>query len=478
MSQPQSNSPTTAPAVLSPLTAISPLDGRYHQATAACAEFASEYALIRYRVQVEVNWLLHLAQCPEITEMPNFSSTATRFLHQLYQNFSLDDANAVKKLEQQTNHDVKAVEYWLREQCHSAEKTIQAELIAAIPFIHFACTSEDINNTAYALMQRDLQQSILGPQLQTICDQLHNTAQQYASQAMLARTHGQAASPTTLGKEIKVFASRLEQTHHELSLLPIYAKFNGAVGNYHAHLAAYPDLDWAKICSTFIEKTLQLTVNPHTTQIEPHDHLCAWLQILQRANNILTDFCRDMWGYISLGYLQQTPISGEVGSSTMPHKINPIDFENAEGNLGLANAMAQYLVQKLPISRWQRDLSDSTSLRNLGSIVAYSNLAYRALLRGLNKVSPDAELINRDLASHWEVLTEAVQSVMRRHGIADAYEQLKSFSRGQAIDAQQLRQFIQQLQIPETAKQQLLQLKPMSYLGNAVTQATNHYQSK
>ena len=460
-------------STLTSLTAISPLDGRYHAKSQPLAEYASEAALMRYRAQVEIAWLQCLTQHPGITELNPLSTAALDYLSQLHADFSTADAAAIKHIEATCNHDVKAVEYWLRDKLtQAAPEALRAELSACAPFLHFACTSADINNTAYALMQRDLQQHVVLPQLHKILQHLTAFAHKHAKVAMLARTHGQAASPTTLGKEILVFASRLQQNidllqHHRLS-----AKFSGAVGNYHAHLAAYPELDWPHICQQFLQHQLGLQANPHTTQIEPHDHLSAWLQSLCGINQILTDLCRDLWGYISLGYLQQAAVATEVGSSTMPHKINPIDFENAEGNLGIANALAQHLAQKLPISRFQRDLSDSTAMRQLGSVVGYTAIAYQALLKGLNKISPNLTRIEEDLAPRWEVVTEAIQSVLRRHGVPDAYEQLKQLSRGQAIDQATLAAFIQTQPLPETVKQQLLQLTPLNYLGNAAQQAT------
>lgn len=472
MSSKLSSKPAVAAAdVHAALCAVSPLDGRYQRKTEMLRDYTSEFALIRYRVKVEVEWLLFLAELDAFDALPKLSQAAHTYIKKCATDFTVQQAAAVKQLESVTQHDVKAVEYWLRQQCsEQAPAALQTELSACIPFLHFACTSEDINNCAYALMQRDLSCEVLTPQWQHILDALNNMAKTYANTPMLARTHGQAASPTTFGKEIKVFSARLQSCQDALAQNRYSAKFNGAVGNYHAHLAAYPDLNWPHLCYDFLKK-LDLHHNPHTTQIEPHDHLCAWLQTLMRANNILLDCCRDFWGYISLGYLQQRLSQDEVGSSTMPHKINPIDFENCEGNLGLSNSLAEFFIRKLPVSRWQRDLSDSTCLRNLGSCIGYANISYQSLLRGLEKISVNEAHMREELKQHWEVLTEAVQSMMRRHGIDDAYEQLKKFSRGQAINKQQLHAFIEQTSLPATAKQQLLALAPENYLGNAAQQA-------
>lgn len=450
------------------LCALSPLDGRYQSKTAALRQFCSEFALIRYRIQVEVEWLITLAGLPEIDNLAEFSDEVIEDLRHYAQHFNLNDAERVKELEKTTNHDVKAVEYALREYCQNSK--FAAELEPAICYLHFACTSEDINNCAYALMQRDVLQNIMQPQLESLIKKLRQLAYDNASLAMLARTHGQAASPTTIGKELHVFITRLQNQLQALVAQPISAKFNGAVGNYHAHIAAYPEIDWPAVCGDFIREKLLLTSCPISTQIEPHDNLSAFLQHLCRINNILIDLCHDIWGYISLGYLQQKVISDEVGSSTMPHKVNPIDFENAEGNLGLSNALAEHFIRKLPISRWQRDLSDSTTLRNLGSIIGYGDIAYQSLQKGLNKIHPNTERLQQDLNNRWEVIAEAIQSVMRRYGVQDAYEQLKQLSRGQQINQELLHAFINKLNIPSEAKERLLKLTPEKYIGLAATQ--------
>lgn len=446
---------------LSSLTAISPLDGRYANKTKSLRPIVSEYGLIRYRLQVEIHWLIALAKCDKITEFSPLTQTESIFLEKLIADFSEADANAIKVIEQTTNHDVKAVEYFLREKCESHET-----LKRVIPFIHFAATSEDINNLAYALMQKALRDRVLTPAFQSLLQTLHTMAQPAAGIAMLSRTHGQPATPTTLGKEYKNFAARLETHYQRWQRLPITGKWNGAVGNFNAHIVAYPDIDWSTLSRQFVE-SLGLTYNAYTTQIEPHDDLAAWLNALSLCHTILIDLCRDTWGYIALDYFKQQRHDNEVGSSTMPHKINPIDFENAEGNLGLSIALATHLAQKLPISRWQRDLSDSTVLRNLGCIAAYGVIAYQSLEKGLGKLTPNTQVINEQLNAHPEVLTEAVQTVMRRYGVKDAYEQLKKLSRGEKIALSDLHGFIDGLAIPNDAKTRLKALTPSNYIGLA-----------
>jgi len=450
---------------LSPLTALSPVDGRYADKTAALRPIFSEYGLIRFRVLVEVRWLQRLAAHAGIAELAPFSTEATDFLNQLATNFSPEQAERVKALEATTNHDVKAVEYWLREQVQT-----QPELSQASEFIHFACTSEDINNLAHALMLREGRELLIA-QMQKLVDALRERVQLFAAVPMLSRTHGQTASPTTMGKELANWVYRLERQMAQIAAVPLLGKCNGAVGNYNAHLAAYPQIDWQANARAFVEDDLGLTLNPYTTQIEPHDYMAELFDAACRFNRVLLDFDRDIWGYIALGYFKQKTIAGEVGSSTMPHKVNPIDFENSEGNLGIANALLAHLSEKLPISRWQRDLSDSTVLRNLGVGLAHSLLAYQSTLKGISKLEINESKISEDLNQGWEVLAEPVQTVMRRYGIEGAYEKLKDFSRGKAINAQTLHEFIDAQPLPPEAVVALKQLTPASYTGNAAEQA-------
>lgn len=447
------------------LLALSPLDGRYHTKLNPIRKLTSEYGLIYFRTLVEIRWLEALSENRHVKGLDKFSSKDRAYLQNILDNFSVADAEKIKQIEATTNHDVKAVEYFLREKL-----SVNESLANAIPFLHFACTSEDINNTAYALILTQARHDAIVPALTDIQNYLKKFAQQHAELPLLARTHGQPATPTTLGKEFANFAARLHRQLLQLSQHVFSAKFNGAVGNYNAHCATFPDADWQEISKHFIE-SLDLHWNAYTTQIEPHDDLAEWLQNLTRINTILIDFSRDIWGYISLGYFQQTIKKDEVGSSTMPHKVNPIDFENAEGNLGVANALATHLAAKLPISRWQRDLSDSTVMRNIGSVLGYSFLAYQSLLKGMTKLQVNSEVIRHDLASHWEVLAEPIQTVMRAEGIIDAYEQLKAFTRGNPINKEMIQQFIQQSKLSENAKVHLLRLMPETYLGLAVSLA-------
>ncbi len=447
------------------LLSLSPLDGRYANQLEALNPLVSEYGLIQFRLQVEVEWLITLSQTVKPTGLDKFSDKSIHYLTQLVNNFSLAEADKIKQIEATTKHDVKAVEYYLQQKL-----SINDELNHAIPFIHFGCTSEDINNVAYALMVKRTRDEVLIPKLEAIINFLKPMTHNYRALAMLARTHGQAASPTTVGKEFANVIMRLSHQLNQLKKLAIPAKFNGAVGNYNAHVSAFPNIDWLAVTKRFIEN-LGLDVNTYTTQIEPHDHLAALLHNISRINTILLDFSRDVWSYISLHYFGQKHGANEIGSSTMPHKINPIDFENAEGNLGIANALAQHLANKLPISRWQRDLSDSTVLRNLGSVFGYCLLAYQNLLKGLNKIEVNVKIIGDDLNNHWEVLAEAVQTVMRAEGIIDAYEQLKAFTRGKNVSQATLQQFIQQSQLSDSAKQRLLALTPQSYVGLAANLA-------
>ncbi len=450
---------------LTTLTAISPIDGRYGDKTADLRPIFSEYGLIRHRVLVEVRWLQALAGHPGIAEVPPLSAHADHVLNSVVEQFGLEDARRVKNIERTTNHDVKAVEYFLKEKIAG-----NAELGKISEFLHFACTSEDINNLAYALMLREARAQALLPLMDNVIAAVRNLAHRYADQPMLSRTHGQPASPTTLGKEMANFAHRLKRQREQLAGVSMLGKINGAVGNYNAHLAAYPDVDWQTFACEFVTN-LGLDWNPYTTQIEPHDYTAELFDVLGRFNTVLIDFCRDVWSYISLGYFRQKTVAGEVGSSTMPHKVNPIDFENAEGNLGLANAIFDHLAAKLPISRWQRDLTDSTVLRNLGVGVAHSTIAYQSCLKGIGKLEADPVRLAADLDANLEVLAEPIQTVMRRYGIEKPYEKLKELTRGRTVDRQTLQAFISGLDIPEAAKAQLLALTPATYTGNAERQA-------
>lgn len=450
---------------LSPLTAVSPIDGRYGAKTDMLRTVFSEYGLIRYRVLVEVRWLQHLAANPAIVEVAPFSKDATALLNGLVDNFTIENAERVKEIERTTNHDVKAVEYLIKETIAD-----NAELLAVSEFVHFACTSEDINNLSHALMLKEGRDEIVVPALQAIHGQLTAMAVEFADVAMLARTHGQTASPTTVGKEMANVAYRLQRQLASITAVPLLGKINGAVGNYNAHISAYPDLDWPAISQAFIEG-LGLEFNPYTTQIEPHDYMAELFDGLARSNTILIDFARDIWGYISLGYFKQKTIAGEVGSSTMPHKVNPIDFENAEGNLGIANALYGHLSAKLPVSRWQRDLTDSTVLRNMGVGLGYSMIAYASLDKGIGKLQLNQERLAADLDAAWEVLAEPIQTVMRRYGIEEPYEKLKALTRGNVMDQATIQAFIDTLEIPQEAKTALKAMTPASYIGNAVQQA-------
>jgi len=450
---------------LSSLTAISPLDGRYGDKTAELRPIFSEFGLMRFRVLVEIRWLQALAVHNDIEEVPALSDEANTLLNNISDNFSETDALRIKEIESTTNHDVKAVEYFIKEKIAGNE-----ELEKVSEFIHFACTSEDINNLAHALMLKESHDSIMRPALMDIINAITVLTVKYADQAMLARTHGQTASPTTLGKEMGVFAHRLNRQLTQLDEIDFIGKANGAVGNFNAHLSAYPDVDWPTFSKSFVED-LGLQCNPHTTQIESHDYMAEYFQAMSRFNTILVDFCRDIWGYISLGYIKQKTIAGEIGSSTMPHKVNPIDFENAEGNLGLSNCLLNHLSEKLPVSRWQRDLTDSTTIRNNGSVIAYALLAYKSCLKGISKLETNPDVMANDLDNAWEVLAEPVQTVMRRYGIEKPYEKLKELTRGQSINAEILHNFISSLDIPEAEKDRLLKLTPATYIGNASEQA-------
>ncbi len=449
-----------------PLFAISPIDGRYSNKTLALRPIFSEFALIHHRVIVEVEWLKLLASIREITEVPTFSQATHQQLERICHDFSAADAQRVKEIERTTNHDVKAVEYFLKEKIVGNK-----ELEAVSEFIHFACTSEDINNLAYGLMLKKARNEIVLPQMTEVSSAIRDLAHQYAQQPMLSRTHGQTASPTTLGKEMANVCYRLERQISQLSQVPILGKINGAVGNYNAHLATYANLDWQSIAKDFVEG-LGLTWNPYTTQIEPHDYIAEFFDANSRYNTILIDFCRDIWSYISIGYFKQKTRAGEIGSSTMPHKVNPIDFENAEGNLGMANAVFQHLASKLPLSRWQRDLTDSTVLRNLGVGIAHSMISYQSCLKGISKLECSPEQLNADLDHSWEVLAEPIQTIMRRYGIEKPYEKLKALTRGQTVNAQSMQAFVDTLDLPDEAKQALKKLTPANYIGNAIAQST------
>ncbi len=450
---------------LNELSAISPVDGRYGGKTSALRPLFSEFGLIHHRVLVEVRWLQALAQDAGIAEVPGFSAAATKQLDTIVSEFSLADAMRVKEIERTTNHDVKAVEYCLKEKI-----TGNAELEAVKEFIHFACTSEDINNLAYALMVKTGRDQVMLPAMDEIIKKLRTLAIELAAQPMLSRTHGQTASPTTVGKEIANVAHRLQHQREMFAQVEILGKINGAVGNYNAHYCAYPDIDWPKFAQNFIE-SIGLKMNPYTIQIEPHDYLAELFDAMNRFNTILIDLSRDLWAYISLGYFKQKTIAGEVGSSTMPHKVNPIDFENAEGNLGIANALNGHLAAKLPISRWQRDLTDSTVLRTLGVGFGHSLIACQSLMRGLNKLEVNAAELNADLESSWEVLAEPIQTVMRRYGIANPYEKLKAVTRGKTITREDMHCFIKTLELPKDVITRLLKLTPQNYIGNAEQQA-------
>jgi adenylosuccinate lyase len=447
---------------ISTLNALSPLDGRYAGKVDALRPWLSESAFMRQRVFVEIHWLLALASAG-LPDVPKINAADEKFLLSLAENFSDVDAQRIKDIEAVTNHDVKAVEYFLKEKVSG-----RPDLLKASEFIHFACTSEDINNTSHGLMLRGARDEVLLPQLNKILSVLTDLAIEHAKVPLLSRTHGQPASPTTLGKEIANFAKRLERAIGAIAAVPLLGKMNGAVGNYNAHISAYPDFDWENFSKAVVEKRLGLTFNPYTIQIEPHDGMAQLFDAIARANTILLDMDRDFWAYISVGYFKQRTKAGEIGSSTMPHKVNPIDFENSEGNLGVANALLRHLAEKLPISRWQRDLTDSTVLRNLGPAFGHSVLAYDSALRGLSKLEVNHAAIAADLDSCWEVLAEPVQTVMRRYGIENPYEQLKELTRGKGINQIDLQNFIRGLKIPENAKARLLEMTPSSYLGKAV----------
>ena len=450
---------------LTSLTAVSPVDGRYGSKTQPLRDIFSEYGLIRHRVLVEVRWLQALSAHEQITEVPAFSEEATALLDAIITNFSEADAQQVKEIERTTNHDVKAVEYFLKDKIAG-----NAEINAVSEFIHFACTSEDINNLSYGLMLKGGRDEVLLPKLKEVSSSITKLAHQYANKPLLSRTHGQTASPSTVGKEMANVVERLRRQIKQVESVEILGKINGAVGNYNAHYCAYPEIDWPAFAKKFVE-SLGLQWNPYTTQIEPHDYIAELFDANCRYNTIMIDFCRDLWSYISLGHFKQKVIAGEVGSSTMPHKVNPIDFENAEGNLGVANALMTHLAQKLPVSRLQRDLTDSTVLRALGLGMGHGMIAYQSALKGINKLELNETSTEAELDANWEVLGEAVQTVMRRYGIEKPYEKLKELTRGRRINADDMAEFINKLELPEEVKAQLLTLTPANYIGNAVTQA-------
>ncbi|MDE1952152.1 MAG: adenylosuccinate lyase [Betaproteobacteria bacterium] len=453
--------PSNSPADPSPLMALSPLDGRYANKVDALRQHLSECALMRCRVQVEIEWLIALSQAG-LPELPVITAGTRAALRQLALDFTQADALAIKAIERVTNHDVKAVEYWIKERLGA-----WPELSRSSEFVHFACTSEDINNTAHGLMLSGAREQVLLPAMRAVLVRLKRLAHGLADASMLSRTHGQTASPTTLGKEMANVAARLERAITQVAAVELTAKMNGAVGNYNAHLAAYPDLDWEALARQVVEQQLHLRFNPYTIQIEPHDAMAELFDAVARLNTVLLDLNRDLWGYISWGYFKQRTKAGEIGSSTMPHKVNPIDFENSEGNLGLANALLRHLSDKLPVSRFQRDLTDSTVLRNMGVALGYGLLAYDSLQRGLDKLEPNPQQLSADLDAAWEVLAEAVQTVMRRHGLPNPYEQLKELTRGKVITRELLREFIATLPLPEADKARLLALTPASYIGKA-----------
>ncbi|NAW66559.1 adenylosuccinate lyase [Photobacterium halotolerans] len=447
---------------LSALTAVSPVDGRYGSKTSALRSIFSEFGLLKYRTIVEIRWLQKLAATDAIAEVPAFSAEANAFLDRIAAEFSEEDALRIKTIERTTNHDVKAVEYFLKEKVAD-----NPELHAVNEFIHFACTSEDINNLSHALMLKEAREQVMLPEVRNVIDAIKALAAEYREVPLLSRTHGQPASPSTMGKEMANVAYRMERQYRQIEQVELLGKINGAVGNYNAHLSAYPDIDWHRYSEEFVT-SLGLDWNPYTTQIEPHDYIAELFDAFARFNTILIDFDRDVWGYIALGHFKQKTIAGEIGSSTMPHKVNPIDFENSEGNLGLANAIFAHLAQKLPISRWQRDLTDSTVLRNLGVGCGYAIIAYTSTLKGISKLEVNQAALEAELDKNWEVLAEPVQTVMRRYGIEKPYEKLKELTRGKRVDGEGMRQFIDGLDLPEHEKTRLKAMTPANYIGDAV----------
>lgn len=450
---------------ISALTAVSPIDGRYGSKTNELTTIFSEFGLIKYRVQVEIRWLQCLAEHKSVAEVPALSTEANALLNSIVDNFSTDDAQAIKDIEATTNHDVKAVEYFIKQRIET-----NAELAKITEFVHFACTSEDINNLSHALMLKAGRDDVVVPYMEKVSNAITALAHEHAELPMLSRTHGQTASPTTLGKEMANVAARMRRQIAQIKKIEILGKMNGAVGNYNAHISAYPEIDWAENAENFING-LGLEFNPYTTQIEPHDYIAELFDVIARFNTILIDFDRDIWAYISNGYFKQKTIAGEVGSSTMPHKVNPIDFENSEGNLGLANAVLAHLAQKLPVSRWQRDLTDSTVLRNMGVGIGYSVIAYQAAMKGISKLEVNEARLAADLDNAYEVLAEPIQTVMRRYAIEQPYEKLKAFTRGKAITKEMMIEFVDSLELPQAEKDALKAMTPASYVGNAAEQA-------
>ncbi len=448
---------------LSSLTAVSPIDGRYGDKVSALRTIFSEFGLLKFRVQVEVRWLQKLAECAEIKEVPAFDTDANAYLNEIIANFNEQDAMRIKIIERTTNHDVKAVEYFLK------EKVAHVPALHKVSeFIHFACTSEDINNLAYALMLQTAREEVLLPQWRQMIDTIKKMASEYRDLPLLSRTHGQPATPSTVGKEFANVAHRMERQYRQLGQVEILGKINGAVGNYNAHIAAYPQVDWHQFSETFVT-SLGIKWNPYTTQIEPHDYIAELFDVIARFNTILIDFDRDIWGYIALNHFKQKTVAGEIGSSTMPHKVNPIDFENSEGNLGLANAVFGHLASRLPISRWQRDLTDSTVLRNLGVGLGYALIAYQSTMKGLNKLEVNEQHLLDELDQNWEVLAEPIQTVMRRYGIEKPYEKLKELTRGKRVNAEGMKIFIDGLDLPEEEKTRLKAMTPANYIGRAIT---------
>ena len=447
---------------LTQLTAISPVDGRYASKSVELRSIFSEYGLLKYRVQVEVRWLQMLSEQASITEVPAFSEKSHDLLNDIVASFSVDDAMRIKEIERTTNHDVKAVEYFLKEKVES-----NSELNAISEFIHFACTSEDINNLSHGLMLTEARDTVLLPYCDKLISEITRLAKEYKTIPMMARTHGQPASPTTMGKEMANVAMRLRRQRDQIAAVTLLGKINGAVGNYNAHLSAYADTDWHALSESFVT-SLGLTWNPYTTQIEPHDYIAELFDAVARFNTIILDFDRDVWGYIALGHFKQKTIAGEIGSSTMPHKVNPIDFENSEGNLGLANAIFDHLAAKLPVSRWQRDLTDSTVLRNLGVGVGYAVIAYQATLKGISKLEVNEASLLAELNNNWELLAEPIQTVMRRYGIEKPYEKLKELTRGKKVNAEVIAEFIDGLELPDAVKAELKTLSPANYIGDAI----------
>jgi adenylosuccinate lyase len=448
---------------LSSLTAISPIDGRYGAKTSELRNITSEYGLIYHRVLIELRWFEFLASHSEIAEVPPLGAEAEGIIQGVIENFSIGDAQRVKTIESTTNHDVKAVEYFIKEKIQASGN---AELNSILEFVHFACTSEDINNLAHGLMLKTACEKVILPSMRDLISEVSTLARQYAGVPMLSRTHGQVASPTTMGKEMANVVARMKRQLVQTESIEILGKINGAVGNYNAHLSAYPEIDWISASEAFVT-SLGLDWNPYTTQIEPHDYIAELFHAISRFNTILLDFDRDIWSYISIGYFKQKAVEGETGSSTMPHKVNPIDFENSEGNLGIANALFGHLAEKLPVSRWQRDLTDSTVLRNLGSGFAYSLIAYQSTIKGIGKLELNPAKLKEDLDGSWEVLAEPVQTIMRKHGIEEPYEKLKSLTRGESLNQARIKAMIDELELPEEAKQQIRSITPANYIGSA-----------